>query len=149
MTKTWTTVMAWTLLLACTWVPALAQKSEHTHKEERHFKVTTPVDIKAAWLQISTKVSDAEKLLANKQTEAVHEIGERLEIAVHVLKEKSTMVTGDKQARLASVLEQLDKAVDDLHHAAEDKDAEQARLELSKIKSLLPLVVTQYPPGVL
>ena len=92
---------------------------------------------------------DAEKLLADKQTEALHEIGEQLEVAVHVLKEKSTMVTGDKQARLASVLEQLDKAVDDLHHAAEDKDAEQARLELSKIKSLLPLVVAQYPPGVL
>ena len=141
MTKTWTTVMAWTLLLA--------QKSEHTHKEERHFKVATPVDIKAAWLQISTKVIDAEKLLADKQTEALHEIGEQLEVAVHVLKEKSTMVTGDKQARLASVLEQLDKAVDDLHHAAEDKDAEQTRLELSKIKSLLPLVVAQYPPGVL
>ena len=149
MNKTWTTFIAWTLLLACTWAPALAQKSEHTHKDERHFKVTTPVDIKAAWLLISTKVRDAEKLLADNQTDAVHEIGEQLEAAVDVLKKKSTMVTGDKQARLASVLDQLDKAVDDLHHATEDKDAAQARLELSKIKSLLPLVVAQYPSGAL
>ena len=94
-------------------------------------------------------MKDAEHLLASKQTEAVHEIGEQLEAAVHVLKEKSTMVTGEKQARLASVLDQLDRAVDDLHHAAEDKDSAQASLELSKIKSLLPLVIAQYPPETL
>jgi G3E family GTPase len=81
------------------------------------------------------KVIDAEKFLANKPTEALHEIGEQLEAAVHVLKKKSMMVTGDEQARLASVLDQLDKAMDDLHH---DMDTEQARLELSKNKSLLP-----------
>src|SRR5215831_14442048 len=127
------------VVFACGAMPTAAQKKEHGH-EERHFKVTPPANAREAWLLIATKVKDAERLLAEKQTEAVHEIGEQLEAAVHVLKEKSTMVAGDKQARLASVLEQLDKAVDDLHHAAEDKDAEQTRLELSKIKSLLPLV---------
>ena len=59
---------------------------------------------------------------------------------MHVLQEKSEMVTGDAKTRLASALTQLDKAVDGMHHAAEDKDAAQAGLELGKIKSLLPLV---------
>jgi predicted membrane-bound mannosyltransferase len=134
--------------LACAATPTAAQKKEHSH-EEQHFNVTPPANVREAWLLIATKVKDAQRLLAEKQTDAVHEIGEQLEAAVHVLKESSTMVTGDKHARLASVLEQLDKVVDDLHHAAEDKDAAQTGLELGKIRTLLPLVEAQYPAGAL
>jgi hypothetical protein len=72
---------------------------EHDH-EERHFKVTSPANVREAWSLIA-RIKDAERLLAEKQTEAVHEIGEQLEAAVQVLKENTTMVTGDKQARLA------------------------------------------------
>jgi len=41
------------------------------------------------------------------------------------------MVAGDREARLASALEQLDKAIDGLHHAAEHKDAAQADQNLN------------------
>ena len=74
---------------------------------------------------------------------------EHLEAAVHVLKEKSTMVSGDKKTRLASAIKQLDKAVDELHHAAEEKDASKMGLGLNKIKGLLPLIQAQYPSGTL
>jgi hypothetical protein len=132
-------------------IPALAQgKAEHDHgKEAKHYKVTPPADIKAAWTLVTTKVAEAEKHLADKETETVHEIGEQLEVAVHVLQVQSEIVTGDAKKRLASALTQLDKAIDGLHHAAEDKDAAQAGIELGKIKSLLPLVEAQYPPGAL
>lgn len=130
--------------------PALAQqKKDHTHGNESHFKVTPPADVKAAWTLIATKVADAEKSLAAKQLDPIHEMGEHIEAAVHVLEEKSTMVTGDKKNRLSSALKQLDKAVDDFHHAAEDKDAAKVGLHLNKIKGLLPLIQSQYPPGAL
>lgn len=128
--------------------PALAQqKKDHAHGKESHFKVTPPADVKAAWTLIATKVADAEKSLAPKQLDPIHEMGEHIEAAVHVLEEKSTMVTGDKKNRLSSALKQLDKAVDDFHHAAEDKDAAKIGLHLNNIKGLLPLIQSQYPPG--
>ena len=68
---------------------------------------------------------------------------------MQVLKEQSTMVSGDEKRRLSSAIEQLDKAVDELHHAAEDKDASRAGLGLRKIKGLLPLIQAQYPAGTL
>ena len=124
---------------------ALAQKKEHAHEKEAHFKVTPPADVKAAWTLITSKVSEAEKSIAAKELEPVHEAGEHLEAAVHVLKEKSMMVSGDKQKKLISAIEQLDEAVDEMHHAAEDKDASRAGLGLKKIKGLLPLIEAQYP----
>lgn len=132
-------------------MPALAQKKDdHGHgKEQKHFKVTPPADLKAAWTLITAKVEEANKLLADKKVDPIHEIGEQLEAAVHVLGEKSTMVTGDKKTRLSSALKQLDKAVDDLHHAAEGKDAGKIGVELKKIQGLLPLVEGQYPAGAL
>ena len=130
---------------------ALAQKKhDHAHgKEEKHFNVTPPVDIKAAWTLITTKMAEATKLMAEKKVEPIHEIAESIDAAVHVLEEKSTMVTGDKKNRLASALNQLDKAVDDLHHAAEEKNAGRVGVELKKIQGLLPLVEGQYPAGAL
>ena len=128
--------------------PAIAQK-DHDHGKEAHFKVTPPADLKAAWTLITTKVSEAEKSLAAKQLDPIHEIGEHIETAVQVLEEKSTMVSGDKKTRLTSTLKQLDKAVDEFHHAAEEKDASKVGLGLSKIKSLLPLIQAQYPSGAL
>lgn len=129
--------------------PATAQKTDHAQKKESHFKVALPADVKAAWILITTKVSDAEKSIAAKELEPVHEAGEHLEAAVQVLKEKSTMVSGDKQKNLRSALEQLRKAVDKMHHAAEDKNAGGAGLGLTKIKKLLPLIEAQYPSGTL
>ena len=54
--------------------PATAQKKDHSHGKESHFKVTPPADVKAAWTLITTKVSEAEKNLAAKQVEPIHEI---------------------------------------------------------------------------
>ena len=143
------TVLATVCLVAIA-LPAVAQKKDdHGHGKESHFKVTPPADLKAAWSLISTKLAEAEKSVAANKIEPVHEITEHIEAAVHVLQEKSTMVTGEKQTRLTSALKQLDKAVDDLHHAAEDKKTAQIGVEVKKIKGLLPLIEGQYPAGIL
>lgn len=114
------------------------------HADKSHFKITPPADVKAAWTMITQSVASAEA-----KPEAVHEAAETLEVAFHVLEEKSAMVTGEAKTRLASVLKQADKANDALHHGAEDKDAAKVAAELKKIKALLPLIEAQYPAGVL
>lgn len=130
--------------------PVVAQKKDaHGHGKETHFKVTPPADLKAAWTSIATKLDEADKNIASKNVEPLHEISEYIEAAVHVLQEKSTMVTGEKLKRLESALKQFDKTVDDFHHAAEDKKAAQVSVEIKKIRGLLPLIEAQYPPGIL
>jgi hypothetical protein len=143
-------MVAVTAAILCALATTTLAQDKHGHgKEEKHFKVTPPADIKAAWSLITAKLADAGKLLAEKKVEPIHEITEHLEAAVHVLGEKSDMVTGEKKARLTSALKQLDKAVDELHHGAEEKDAARVGVELKKIQGLLPLVEAQYPAGTL
>jgi hypothetical protein len=129
--------------------PVAMAQDKHGHADTSHFKVAEPADVKAAWTLILAKLGEAEQLLVAKNMDAIHEGTENVKVAVHVLQEKSTMVSGDKQTRLKSVLSQLDKAADALHHAAEDKNVEQVALEIKKIKGLLPLVEGQFPAGVL
>ena len=138
-------------------IPALAEQGHgHEHgkeqdhgKKEPHFKVAPPATVKDAWVLITGKIADAEKHLSESTVEPVHEIGEQLEAAVHTLQEKSDMVAAEKKANLTSALKQLDKAIDGLHHAAEENDAGHAKTELKKITLLLPLIEALYPAGVL
>lgn len=114
------------------------------HADKTHFKVTSPADVKAAWAMITESVAAAEA-----KADAADESAEKLEVAFHTLEEKSSMVTGEAKARLASVLKQADKATDAFHHSAEEKNAAKAAAELKKIKALLPLIEAQFPAGIL
>ena len=124
--------------------------AEHGHSEKKaHFEKVSFSSVKEAWAFMKTKVGEAETLVSENKIEAVHEIGEQLEGAIHTLEEKSDMVTAENKTKLASVLKQLDKSADDLHHATEAKDAGAAALGVKKIKGLLPLVEGLYPSGTL
>lgn len=135
--------------------PVLAQEKHdhsagHGHAQEpQHYEKPAFANIKDAWAFMATKIDEAGKLLDGNKIEPLHEIGEQMEGAVHTLEERSDMVGGDAKTKLASALKQLDKAVDDLHHAAEKKDAAAAGLALKKIRSLMPLVAGLYPEGAL
>lgn len=123
---------------------------EHGHTEEKaHFDKVSFGSVKEAWAFMKAKVGEAETLVSENKIEPVHEIGEQLEGAIHTLEEKSDMVTEANKPKLASVLKQLDKSADELHHAAEGKDADAAALGVKKIKGLLPLVEGLYPAGTL
>lgn len=123
---------------------------EHAHGEaESHFEVKAPERVKDAWAMITGKVAEAESALGAKNLEVAHSAGEHMEAAVHALKDKSDMVAVEARAKLASALKQLDKSVDELHHAAEDTDADAALAALTKIKGLLPLIEGLYPAGTL
>lgn len=133
--------------------PLLA-KEGHEHaadhdKEKSHFQVAPPPTVKDAWALLTTKIAEAEKHLSESKLGPVHEIGEHLEAAVHTLQEKSDMVAADKKSNLSSALKQLDKAVDALHHAAEEGDAAHTTTELKKVAALMPLIESLYPAGAL
>lgn len=122
--------------------------AEHGHSEKKaHFEKVSFGSVKEAWAFMKTKVGEAEALVSENKVDAIHEIGEQLEGAVHTLEENSDMVTAENKIKLVSVLKQLDKSADDLHHAAEAKDARAAAIGVKKIKGLLPLVEGLYPAG--
>lgn len=122
----------------------------HKHGEEQaHFEKKTFASVKEAWAFVTTQVAEAEKHVASKTVEPVHEIGEQLEGAIHTLEEKSDMVAAEQRTKFTAVLKQLDKAADELHHAGEDKNADAAGIAVKKIKGLLPAVEAMYPAGAL
>lgn len=128
---------------------AAAHNHEKDHGDEQHFEAKSFEGAKDAWAFMKTKVEEAEKLVAEKNIEPVHEIGEQLGGALHTLEEKSEMVTGDAKTKLDSILQQLEKALDDLHHGADKGDADATALNLKKVKGLLPVVEGLYPQGTL
>lgn len=128
---------------------AAAHGHEKDHGDQQHFEGKSFEGVKDAWAFLTTKVAEAEKLVAEKNIEPVHEIGEQLGAAVHTLEENSNMVTGDAKTKLDSILAQLEKALDDLHHGAEKGDADATALNLKKVKGLLPVVQGLYPEGTL
>jgi len=120
----------------------------HEHGAEKsHFEVKAPESVKDAWALISAKVAEVDAALAATKLDDVHAAGEHLEAAVHTLESKSDMVGEASKAKLASALKQLDKAVNELHHGAEDKQTDTVAAALTKIKGLLPLVEGLYPAG--
>lgn len=123
---------------------------EHPHgAKEAHFDVKAPDNVKDAWALLTTKAAELETALGAGDLKAAHEDGEYLEAAVHTLQAKSETVAPDAKAKLTSALKQLDKAVDELHHAAEENSADGSQVALTKIKGLLPLVEALYPDGTL
>jgi hypothetical protein len=137
---------------------ALAEEKHEGHEhgagheqkvETPHFEAKSFASPKEAWTFVVEKIAEADKLIAAKTIDPVHEIGEQLDDALHTLEEKSDMVTGDAKIKLAAILKQLDKSADELHHAAEDNSIDGAALALGKIKGLIPAVEGLYPAGVL
>lgn len=114
-----------------------------------HYAVTRPSTLKEAWGLLASKTLEAEALIADGKLEPVHEIGEQLVEVVQVFESKSDMLSTEPRLRLVPLLKQLGRAIDGLHHAAEEEDAGKARLALENIKRLIPLIHEQYPSGAL
>lgn len=120
----------------------------HDHATETgHFKVTPPATVKEAWALLVSKAAESDAALGENKVDIAHQAGEHIEAAVHTLQEKSDMVPADAKSKLSSALKQLDKAADEMHHGAEEKNTEEAAAALSKIKSLIPVIEKLYPTG--
>lgn len=121
--------------------------AEHGHDDATHFAKKEFGTAKEAWAFLTAKVAESEATLAEGKADALHEAGEQIGAAIHSLKEHAETLTHEAKPRLVSVLKQLDKAADDLHHAAESGDADATAMGLKKIKGLMPLVEELHPQG--
>jgi len=122
---------------------------DHGHADKRHHEVTEPKTIKQAWQQITNGLVAAQANIDASAFEPIHAFAEQLEEALHFLADHSNAAEEKNRKRLESVIKQLDKVADNLHHAAEDKDLTKIKQEVKKAQSLLPLAEAQYPKGIL
>lgn len=122
---------------------------EHGHADKRHHEVTEPKTIKEAWQQITDGLAATESNIDASAFDSIHAFAEQLEESLHFLADHSSAASEKNRKRLESVIKQLDKVADSLHHAAEDKDLAKIKQETKKAQSLLPLAEAQYPKGTL
>jgi len=119
----------------------------HEHgaaQEQPHFDIPKPETAEAAWTLLDDTAAAAKGALEKNDLNALHESGEKLEVAITSLKEKTDLAPEENRKKLASVLGQLGKAIDRLHHAAEDKDIAGAKEALDLIDSLRPMAKPLY-----
>lgn len=130
--------------------PAFAEDAHHHDEaaEKPHFAIEKPATADAAWAMLDEASAAARKALEAKDAHALHETGEKLEVAISALKEHPDAVEEAKREKLTSALDQLGKAIDRLHHAAEDNDTAGATEALDLIDSLRPLTKSLYPSKV-
>lgn len=121
----------------------------HGHEDHAHFDAKKFSTVKEAWNYLTTATADAQQKLETGDIEPVHELAEHIGSAVHTLEDKSEAAGDDTKDKLAAVLKQLDKAADELHHAAESKDKDATALGLKKVQGLLPVLKGLYPSGTL
>lgn len=123
---------------------------EHKHEESKsHDDAKALGSVKEAWSLLTAKIAEADQHVAAGKLDLIEPVSHDLESVVKTLTEKSDMVEDGKKANLASAIKQLDKSVEAMHHAAEEKDAAGAGSEAKKIKGLMPLIEGLYPAGAL
>jgi len=122
---------------------------DHGHEDTGHFATKEFATAKEAWAFLTTKIEEGEAMITDGRIEAFHEVGEQIGAAVHALEKNAETTTGEDKAKLVAAVKQLDKAADDLHHAAEGGDADAVFLGLKKVKGLLPLIHGLHPEGTL
>lgn len=126
----------------------VSAEHEHSHDsdhaDQSHFNIVKPATPEAAWAMLEDATVSARAALGSGDNNALHETGEKLTAAVAALHDHPEAVEPARQEKLHSSLDQLSKAVDRLHHAAEDGDKAGAAEALDLIDSLRPLVKSLY-----
>jgi hypothetical protein len=101
--------------------------------------------VREAWAVVQASKSQIGELLEGKNLQAIHAIEEQLSVALKYLEANSSMVTGDKQKRLAAALKQTLTLSGNLHSASDATEADKTQAELKKLDAALKLVAAQYP----
>ena len=117
----------------------------HGHNEKPHFSITKPETVNEAWTMIDETIISARQALKDNKTDALHEAGEKLTVAVSALHDHPQAVKEGNSERLTQALGQLTKTVDRFHHATEDKDTVGATESLDLLESQKGLVKSLYP----
>jgi hypothetical protein len=125
--------------------PMGAGSLSHGHDDKLHFSVKTPGTVEAAWTMIDDNIKISRRAIQDKDTNTLHEAGERLVTAVATLHDHPQAVKEENGRKLTQALDQISKTVDRFHHAMEDQNSAATSELIDLFQSQVDLVKSLYP----
>ncbi|MFZ5496559.1 MAG: heavy metal-binding domain-containing protein [Verrucomicrobiota bacterium] len=135
-----------TLLVAAALLsnPSRADEKAAAH-EHSHAVPTAPASATVAWGQINGLRARLVALVENNDLEAVHGVTEMLAAVVRALPAASHDLSADKLKRVEGAVNNLAKALDAAHVAADGKNQVATERHVKTIEALLKVLAAQYP----
>lgn len=124
------------------------KEGEHSHgaghTEESHFEIEAPSSVEAAWNLLDQSVIESRAAIEAKDSQALHEAGEKLSAAVSALHSYPQAVKEGNGDKWNSIIGQLSKTADRFHHVAEDNDLAAATETLDLLEGQINLIRSLY-----
>lgn len=114
------------------------------HADEAHFEVEAPTSLEAAWNLLDQAITEAQSAINTQNSQALHEAGEKLSVAVSGLHKYPQAVKEGSGEKWNSVLGQLSKTADRFHHIAEDNDLAAVTETLGILEGQISLIRSLY-----
>jgi len=99
----------------------------------------------AAWSTIQQLVKDMETAVQSKNLHGIHEPTMKIRAPVKMLKQHSSMLSGEQGQKIGAALKQLDASVTDLHSAADEGDQGKSETALKTVETALDQLKAQDP----
>jgi hypothetical protein len=125
--------------LACVTLSTPALHAHEGHDHGAHSKVAVPDTAPAILLELNKQHALITAAVTAKNLKGVHDPIEALGLLAKALPDKSA---ADQKARVQGSVNNLTKAADSLHHAADAGDQAKSEAELKKVDGVL-LVLNQ------
>jgi hypothetical protein len=100
-----------------------------------------------AWTSIEQLVKEMETAVQSKNLHGIHDPTMKIRAPIKVLKQHSSMLSGDKGQKMGAALKQLDSWVTDLHSAADEGNQADSEKALKTVESALDQLKAQDPEG--
>jgi hypothetical protein len=100
-----------------------------------------------AWTSIQQLVKDMETAVQSRNLHGIHDPTMKIRAPIKVLKQHSTMLSGDKGQKMGAAVKQLDNSVTDLHSAADEGNQADSEKALKTVESALDQLKAQDPEG--
>jgi len=101
----------------------------------------------AAWASIQQLVKDMETAVQSRNLHGIHDPTMKIRAPIKVLKQHSSVLSGDKGQKMGAALKQLDSSVTDLHSAADEGNQADSEKALKTVESALDQLKAQDPEG--
>lgn len=128
--------------------PAIAFAAEKSAAHGHGATVAAPKSATEAWGQINGRRAELKRLIDAKNLKAVHDATETLTAVVKALPGVSKDLPADKLRRAEGAVNNLTKALDATHDAADEGDQPFAEKQAKTVEALLKILAAQYPAEV-
>lgn len=142
-TRTYLVALGCALLSSTT--PALLRAATPAHEHGPGSAFAAPTSATQAWGQINGLRAKLGTLIAEKNLKAVHDVTEALTATVKALPGLSKDLPADKLKRAEGAVNNLAKALDAAHDAADEGDQAFAEKQAKTVEALLKVLAAQYP----